>query len=194
MYKKLYLPIALLMSLILGSGLAAFTNSNSASAQNYGYQNDDYGSSSYGGGDSSYSQYPTEDKKYECRTGPFEGFFVSSVEFCKHFKFDDRKDHKDRDNRTATSLYTVVGNTTAGSAGTANSTIVSTATCDLGDVTTGGSFIVTGNATIIASQPLATGNGYTATAVVFGNASIPGGSLGSVTADARCLDNPPLRP
>ena len=35
-----------------------------------------------------YSQYPTEDKKYECRTGPFEGFFVSSVEFCKHIKFD----------------------------------------------------------------------------------------------------------
>ena len=49
---KLYLPMALLMSLILGSGLAAFT----------------------------------------CRTGPFEGFFVSSVEFCnvKHNNFDDR--------------------------------------------------------------------------------------------------------
>ena len=42
---KLYLPMALLMSLILGSGLAAFT-SNSASAQNYGYQ-DDYYSQSY---------------------------------------------------------------------------------------------------------------------------------------------------
>jgi hypothetical protein len=53
-------------------------------------------------GDSSYSKYPTEDKKYECRTGPFEGFFVSSVEFCKHVKFDD-KDRKDvRDNRTGT--------------------------------------------------------------------------------------------
>ena len=52
-------------------------------------------------GDSSYSQYPTDDKKYECRTGPFEGFFVSSVEFCKHVKFDnDRKDN--RDNRTGT--------------------------------------------------------------------------------------------
>ena len=25
-------------------------------------------------GDNSYSQYPTDDKKYECRTGPFEGF------------------------------------------------------------------------------------------------------------------------
>ena len=189
---KLYLPMALLMSLILGSGLAAFT-SNSASAQNYGYQDDYYGSSSYGGDNSYYSPYPTEDKPYECRTGPFEGFFVSSVEFCKHFKFD-KDDRKDRDNRTATNLYTVVGNTTAGSAGTANSTIISTATCDVGDVTTGGSFVVTGNATIRSSQPLSTGNGYTATAVVLGNVSIPGGSLGSVTADAICLDKPPLRP
>ena len=42
-------------------------------------------------GDNYYSQYPTDDKKYECRTGPFEGFFVSSVEFCKHVKFDDKK-------------------------------------------------------------------------------------------------------
>src|ERR671910_92052 len=68
---------------------------NTAMAQEY----DKYG-------DSSYSQYPTDDKKYECRTGPFEGFFVSSVEFCKHIKFDDNKrDHKDRDrdnNRTGT--------------------------------------------------------------------------------------------
>ena len=185
--------MALLMSLILGSGLAAITNSISALAQNYGYQDDYYGSSSYGGDNSYYSPYPTEDKPYECRTGPFEGIFVSSVEFCEHFKFD-KNDRKDRDNRTATNLYTVVGNTTAGSAGTANSTIISTATCDAGDVTTGGSFIVTGNATIRSSQPLSTGNGYTAIAVVFGNVSIPGGSLGSITADAICLDKPPLRP
>jgi hypothetical protein len=52
-------------------------------------------------GDSSYSQYPTDDKKYECRTGPFEGFFVSSVEFCKHVKFD-KDDRKDRDNSNQT--------------------------------------------------------------------------------------------
>jgi hypothetical protein len=51
--------------------------------------------------DSSYSQYPTDDKKYECRTGPFEGFFVSSVEFCKHVKFDKDNDRKDN-NRTGT--------------------------------------------------------------------------------------------
>jgi YVTN family beta-propeller protein len=53
-----------------------------------------------------YSEYPTDDKKYECKTGPFEGFFVSSVEFCdaKHNKFKDvRKDNnRDRDNRTGT--------------------------------------------------------------------------------------------
>ena len=45
------------------------------------------------------TKYPTEENKYECKTGPFEGFFVSSVEFCK-FKFDDRKDHTSKDNRT----------------------------------------------------------------------------------------------
>jgi hypothetical protein len=56
-----------------------------------------YDKSSY----SDYSDYKTKDKKYECRTGPFEGFFTSSVEFCdaKHKKFDDRKD-RDRDNKT----------------------------------------------------------------------------------------------
>ena len=50
----------------------------------------------------SYNQYPTDDKKYECQTGPLEGFFVSSVEFCKHVKFDDKDDRKDhsRDNQT----------------------------------------------------------------------------------------------
>ena len=52
--------------------------------------------------DSSYSQYPTEDKKYECRTGPFEGFFVSSVEFCKHIKFDKDDRKGSRDNNTVT--------------------------------------------------------------------------------------------
>ena len=64
--------------------------SNTAMAQGYN-------------GDSSYSKYPTEDNKYECRTGPLEGFFVSSVEFCKFNKFDDKDgDRKDisRDNGT----------------------------------------------------------------------------------------------
>ena len=70
------------------------------------YQPADYGkayASSYNEGyaktynniDDKYSEYPTEEYKYECQTGPFEGFFVSSVEFCKHIKFGDKDDRKD---------------------------------------------------------------------------------------------------
>ena len=91
MYKSVIFSLFLMGSLVL---LVPFANTNllsNAMAQGY----NDYGDNSY------YSQYPTDDKKYECRTGPFEGFFVSSVEFCKHVKFDD-KDRKDisRDNKT----------------------------------------------------------------------------------------------
>jgi hypothetical protein len=64
--------------------------SNTAMAQEY----DDYYYD-----DNSYSTYATEENKYECQKGPLEGFFVSSVEFCKQ-KFDDKD--RDRDNRTGT--------------------------------------------------------------------------------------------
>ena len=80
-------------SLVMLSVMPLLNNNNiAAMAQEYDKYRDSY-----------YSQYPTDDKKYECRTGPFEGFFVSSVEFCKHIKFDDKDDRKDiRDNRTGT--------------------------------------------------------------------------------------------
>ena len=89
--KKSGLTFELLMSsLIMLAAIPLFNNNTVAIAQEYDKYQDSY-----------YSQYPTDDKKYECRTGPFEGFFVSSVEFCKHVKFDD-KDRKDisRDNKT----------------------------------------------------------------------------------------------
>jgi hypothetical protein len=93
--KKSLFTFGLLMSSLVMLSIMPFLNNNSflsnpAMAQEY----DKYG-------DSSYSQYPTDDKKYECRTGPFEGFFVSSVEFCKHVKFNDNK-RDNRDNRTGT--------------------------------------------------------------------------------------------
>jgi hypothetical protein len=93
MYKSQVLTFGFLASSLIMLMIMPFLNqnnsfSNTAIAQEY----DKYG-------DSSYSQYPTDDKKYECRTGPFEGFFVSSVEFCKHVKFD--KDDR-KDNRTGT--------------------------------------------------------------------------------------------
>lgn len=74
-----------------------------------GYDEDD--SKSYNNNknydDNRISLYPTKVNKYECHKGPFEGFFVSSVEFCdaKHNKFKDdiRKDHtRDNNNRTGT--------------------------------------------------------------------------------------------
>ena len=98
MYKSVLTFGLLASSLIMLAVMPILNNNNSlvsntAMAQEYEKYRD-----------SSYSQYPTDDKKYECRTGPFEGFFVSSVEFCKHIKFDDkdRKDIRDRDNRTGT--------------------------------------------------------------------------------------------
>ena len=84
------LSLILMSTLII---LVPFTSINfpNVKAQEYGaYDND------------MYSKNPTEVNKYECRTGPLEGFFVSSVEFCK-FKFDKDNDRKDiRDNRTET--------------------------------------------------------------------------------------------
>jgi Collagen triple helix repeat (20 copies) len=86
MHKSVMFTFVLLASLlVMLSAMPLFSNNTVAMAQ--GYDNNYYG-------DNSYSTYPTEDKKYECRTGPFEGFFVSSVEFCKS-KFEDSK----RDNK-----------------------------------------------------------------------------------------------
>ena len=83
-------------SLIMLVHLTSSINLSNVKAQEYddAYDDDYY--------ENSYSEYPTDDKKYECRTGPAEGFFVSSVEFCKHIKFDDknRKDNRDDSNRT----------------------------------------------------------------------------------------------
>jgi hypothetical protein len=182
-----------------------------------GYNENYYDDNSY------YSQYPTDDKKYECRTGPFEGFFVSSVEFCKHVKFDDKRDHRDNINKTgtpgtpgpvgpqgppgpqgpagpseinATNLYTVIGNTSNGAAFLGIVNLTSIATCDIGDFATGGGFekSIGPNTSITGSKPLATENGWNVTASVFPVFPPSPFSFGSVTANAVCFDNRPLRP
>ena len=71
MNKSVYTFGLLASSLVMLAVMPLLNNnsfSNTAMAQEY----DKYS-------DSSYSQYPTDDKKYECRTGPFEGFFCK---FC----------------------------------------------------------------------------------------------------------------
>ena len=54
---------------------------------NNGYDKSSYFMDSYG---DRYNDQKDKINKYECRTGPFEGFFVSSVEFCDaKNKFND---------------------------------------------------------------------------------------------------------
>ncbi|MGZ5489766.1 MAG: hypothetical protein ACXW2E_05515 [Nitrososphaeraceae archaeon] len=54
---------------------------------NNGYDKSSYFMDSYG---DRYNDHKDKINKYECRTGPFEGFFVSSVEFCDaKNKFND---------------------------------------------------------------------------------------------------------
>ena len=64
--------VLLIGSLVLLSAMPVFSNNNTTVTIAQGYNGDN----------SYYSEFPTDDKKYECKTGPFEGFFVSFVEFC----------------------------------------------------------------------------------------------------------------
>ena len=87
-----HVSLILMSTLIM---LVPFTSINfsNVKAQEYGTY-DDYDNDMY-------STYPTEVNKYECQKGPFEGFFVGSVEFCK-FKFDDNKRDNRDNNQTGT--------------------------------------------------------------------------------------------
>ena len=87
MYNSSIIGFFLLSILIIGG--ANMMVLQGAAAQDYYYDDKQYGDSSY----SSYrdnnnnNYYPSKDydnnKKYVCEKGPFEGFLVSSVEFCK---------------------------------------------------------------------------------------------------------------
>ena len=185
-------------------GVATTLNIIISHAMAQGYDDNYYG-------DDSYSTYPTEDKKYECQTGPFEGFFVGSVEFCKFNKFDkdDRKDN----NRTGTqgppgpqgpqgpagqinftNTYRVVGPGATITSETP-SRAFSVSLCDPGDIVLeGGGSIANfldeglGNVFQIIRETVTVNeqNGYRVGGV--------GANLTSFDSNAICIDNPPLRP
>jgi hypothetical protein len=62
--KKSVFTFGLLASSLVMLAIMPFLNNNAAIAQGYGNYY----------GDNSYSKYPTDDNKYECQTGPLEGF------------------------------------------------------------------------------------------------------------------------
>jgi len=183
------------------------------------------------GDNNSYSKYPTDDKKYECQTGPLEGFFTSSVEFCKLKiaqgpqgpigptgatgatgatgpegpKGDKGDTGAIGPNGTQgppgpnlispENTYSVRGN----DVNTTNdqSSSVSIASCDPGDIAIGGSSFVSGlsgsgntlgNVTEFDSGT--TGDTTSYFALIVG---VPNAQIGTFTF-VQCFDNPPLRP
>jgi hypothetical protein len=141
----------------------------------------------------------------ECRTGPFEGFFVSSVEFCKHVKFDDRKEKRDSKvglpGPLGPSGITQLNNTTTY---TITSPIVlpgdddaigeGIAACDIGDFAISGGYTLNNQSPknveffTVTDSPLGDNAWKVRTFSNFGGIDIGG----NVTA--KCFDNPPLRP
>ena len=67
-------------------------------------------------------------------------------------------------------------------------TVSSVALCDPGDTVLSGSYVTNGSALKRSFEPLDTLNGWNVTAEL-----VLRGESGSVTADAECFDNPPLR-
>ena len=211
MHKSIFTFVLFASSLVMLSVTPLFNNNNNTVAEAQEY--DKYRDSSY------YSQYPTDDNKYQCRTGPFEGFFVSSVEFCKHIKFDD-KDRKDisRDNWTGTQgpagpqgiqgIPRPGGITQLNSSNvyqiTTNATIPNNVgvgrilSCDTGDTVINGGYnlevtdVFHSNINVLQNQPVG-GDPSTGwfVEIAYSNAT---GTTAQMTIVANCFDNPPLRP
>ena len=180
-------------ALVMLSAIPLLNNNIVAMAQ--GYNDDSY-----------YSEYPTDDKKHECRTGPFEGFFVSSVEFCKLKIREGPAGPPGPTGATGATgaagpnqinqslIYRVQGpdNTTNNlPLGTADSI----ANCDMGDVAIGGKFNLfsAGRATIGDLRLLAAGISENLTSY---ESFIQTGLVGSgqtIRSTVVCFDNPPLR-
>jgi len=143
-----------------------------------------------------YSTYPTEDKKYVCQTGQFQGFYVESVEFCK-LKIAQGtpgpagpqgipgipgaigpQGPAGPNELNSTSFYTIFGDFTGET---------STAFCNSGDTAISGGHrvnaTVTENVNIDLSEKLPTGQGWETIIFDFGGNA-------TVQTSVNCFDNP----
>jgi hypothetical protein len=145
-----------------------------------------------------YSTYPTKDKKYVCQTGQFQGFFVESVEFCKlkiaqgpqgipgptgPQGIPGPQGHSGLNTINSTNLYLLIG---AVNGTIPPATIISSVTCDLGDVIYEDGHTINnfGNTTTIEFSGPDFENPATYFYVVEGNNIL-------IRAHAYCFDNPP---
>ena len=83
------------MTSTICSGMGIVSIKNVFAEETIPYENNTYDIYNNNYDSPKYNKYPTDTNKYECQKGPFEGFFVSSVEFCKFNKFDAKEDRKD---------------------------------------------------------------------------------------------------
>ena len=147
------------------------------------YSNNDYDN------DNRYSNYPTKDKIYECQTGQFEGFFVSSPEFCD---LEIPPVSPDVGQLPPENIYTVLGpiNST-GSSGFATSS----ALCDEDDIAIGGGFNILspeGLSDVFQIVSVPPGNEFESNEQEWLASVLSSGETDvSINAVARCFENPP---
>jgi hypothetical protein len=127
-----------------------------------------------------FAKSPTKDKKLVCQTGQFEGFYVSSLDFCD---LEISEGHKVIN---SANIYSVTGTPESFGSGS-RSPITSTATCNTGDIVLEGGFSISTDhgadidLSSISTGPTTNGQGYFITAA--GNNIV-------IQSNALCFNNP----
>jgi hypothetical protein len=157
----------------------------------YGYNDDkkiSYSNNDYDN-DNRYSNYPIKDKIHECQTGQFEGFLVSSPEFCD---LEIPSGSPDVGQIPPENIYTALGpiNSTD-SSGFATSS----ALCMQGDIAVGGGFVITspeGLSDVNQITSIPPGDLFESNEQEWLASVISSGETDvSINAVARCLNNQP---
>ena len=173
-----------------------YTNSYDDERNNGQYGKTYYNEESYSHDDDSYddgmySKYPTtKDKKFVCKTGQFEGFFVKSPEFCDLVIPEGPQGKQGPPGITqinSSNFYTIFGNLITIPEG--GDFALSRASCDAGDTAISGSYSLNAN----PDSPNLIRQ-FKQDSIDTWATSIDGTPGTSLQTRVHCFDNPPLRP
>jgi hypothetical protein len=150
----------------------AYNEYRKVSDNNNGYDNDD----------NKYSNYPIKEMKYECQAGQFEGFFVSSPEYCE---LEIPQGRLGPSLIPPETVYTVEGPINS----TSNfDVITSIAVCNPGDIAVSGGITIftdenngLANVAELTSEPTPNDQEWLTSAT---------GEDITITGSAKCFDNP----